>query len=123
MAENWDLHSLFQNFRLMSGLYSRGIGWQLNILVQPNWFPPSSSEYPLYPYMGHFLQNGENGCFMSYFFNKFSIRVTKPDKIDLILQLILDICVLDIMKSLSVNLGQIFGVALDTLFLATLSNF
>ena len=49
--------------------------------------------------------------------------MTKPDKIDLILQLILDICVLDIMKSLSVDLGKIFGVALDTLFLASLSDF
>ena len=45
-------------------------------------------------HMGQFLQDGENGCFVSYFFKKNSILVTKPDKIDLILQLILDICIL-----------------------------
>ena len=45
-------------------------------------------------HMGQFLQDGENSCFVSYFFKKSSVRVTKPDKIDLILQLIMDICIL-----------------------------
>ena len=49
--------------------------------------------------------------------------MTKPDKIDLILQLILDICVLDIMKSLSVDLGKFFGVPCGTPVLALLSDF
>ena len=49
--------------------------------------------------------------------------MTKPDEIDLILQLILDICILGTLKSLSVDLGKNFGVALDTLFLASLSDF
>ena len=39
--------------------------------------------------MGQFLQGGKNAHFVSYFFKKYSLRVTKPDKIDLIFQLIL----------------------------------
>ena len=54
--------------------------------------------------MGQFLQDGENVCFASYFFKKYSLRVTKPDKIDLILQLIMDICILEILKTLSFDL-------------------
>ena len=69
--------------------------------------------------MGQFLQDRENGCFVSYFFKKYSVCVTKPDKIDLILQLILDICILGTLKSLLVDLVKKFGVALDTLFLAS----
>ena len=49
--------------------------------------------------------------------------MTKPDKIDLILQLILDICVLGIIKTISFDLGKNFGVAFDTLFLAPLNDF
>ena len=33
--------------------------------------------------------------------------MTKPDKIDLILQLILDICILGMMKTISFDLGKI----------------
>ena len=40
-------------------------------------------------HMGQFLQGGKNAHFVSYFFKKYSLRVTKPDKIDLIFQLIL----------------------------------
>ena len=49
--------------------------------------------------------------------------MTKPDKIDLILQLIMDICIFGIIKTLSFDLGKILGVAFDTCFLATLSGF
>ena len=48
--------------------------------------------------------------------------MTKPDKIDFILQLLSDICILGTLKSLSVDLGKVFGVALDSLFLASLSD-
>ena len=40
--------------------------------------------------------------------------MTKPDKIDLILQLILDICILGTLTNLSVELGTIFGVFILT---------
>ena len=43
--------------------------------------------------------------------------------VDLILQLILDIGILDTLKSLLVDLGNFFGVAMDTLSLASLSDF
>ena len=46
--------------------------------------------------------------------------MTKPDKIDSILQLIMDICIFVIIKTLSFDLGKFFGVAFDTLFLASL---
>ena len=49
--------------------------------------------------------------------------MTKPDKIDLILQLILDICIFVTIKTLSYDLRKMFGVVLDTFFLASWSNF
>ena len=49
--------------------------------------------------------------------------MTEPDKIDLILQLNLDICILGTMKTLSYDPEQILGVVFDTLFLASLSDF
>ena len=49
--------------------------------------------------------------------------MTKPEKIDLILQFIMDICIFGIIKTLSFDLGKILGVAFDTLFLVTLSGF
>ena len=49
--------------------------------------------------------------------------MTKPEKIDLILPLIMDICILWTLKSLSFDLGNFFGVAFDTLFVASLDDF
>ena len=49
--------------------------------------------------------------------------MTKPDKIYLILQLIMDICIFYTLKSISFDLGKNFGVAFDTLFLASLDDF
>ena len=45
--------------------------------------------------------------------------MTKPNKIDLILQLNLDICILGTMKTLSYDPEKILGVVFDTLFLAS----
>ena len=59
--------------------------------------------------MGQFLQNGENVLFL-----KLSFSVPKPDKMDLISQLILDICIFVTPKTLPLDLGKNFGVALDT---------
>ena len=73
--------------------------------------------------MGQFLQDEKMSVLCPFFSKNQSLRVTKPVKIDFILQLILDICILGPLKSLSVDLGKIFGVALDTLFLASLSDF
>ena len=44
--------------------------------------------------MGQYLQDMENYCFVSYLFKKYSLPVTKHDRIDLILQLVLDICII-----------------------------
>ena len=49
--------------------------------------------------------------------------MTKPDKIDFNLQLLLDICILGTLKSLSVDLRNFFGVALDTLFFGLIKQF
>ena len=49
--------------------------------------------------------------------------MTKPEKIELILQLIMDICILWTLKSLSLDLGKKIGVVFDILFLALLDDF
>ena len=70
--------------------------------------------------MGQFLQDRENVCFMSLFLSRALVWL---NLIDLILQLILDICIFLFMKTLSFDLGKHFGVALGTLFLASLNDF
>ena len=49
--------------------------------------------------------------------------MTKPDNIDLILQLILDICILETLKSLSVDLGKNLESRWTPFFLGSLSDF
>ena len=48
--------------------------------------------------------------------------MTKPDKIDLILQVILDIRIFGTIKPLSFDLGKKIGVASDIFFLASLND-
>ena len=67
--------------------------------------------------MGQFLQGGKNAHFVSYFFKKYSLRVTKPDKIDLIFQLILDNCDLLIAEKPPFDLGHFLESRVTPLFL------
>ena len=58
--------------------------------------------------MGQFLQGGNFGHFVAYFFKKKDLRETKPDVIDFIVQLILANCVLKTLKTLLFGLRIFF---------------
>ena len=73
--------------------------------------------------MGQILQDGENVCFMSIFFKKYSLHVTKTDKIYLIVQLFLAQWVLGTLETPFPAFGKISGVPCSTSALALFSHF
>ena len=73
--------------------------------------------------MGQFLQGGNFGHFVSYFFKRTSLSATKPNEIDLIFQLIWDNCVFKTLETLLFGLRKKCGVPCSTPILVLLSHF